>query len=162
MAAFLKLDGVPGEATDKGHKDWVIIQSMSASIHRSIPSGAKDQQRTKGETTIADVQVVRQLDKSSTKLQEACAAGKFFKEVEIHFCTTVKDAQEPYLKYKLYDVIISSYSCHGDASGNPLPSEQVSLSYSKVDWTYVLVDPKTGDKKGEVATKYNPSEGKAG
>ena len=33
-------------------------------------------------------------------------AGKFFKEVEIHFCTKVKDAEEPYLKYKLYDVII--------------------------------------------------------
>lgn len=161
MAAFLKLDGIQGEATDQGHKDWIIIQSMSASIHRSIPSGAKDQQRTKGETSLGDIQLVRQLDKSSTKLQEACAAGKFFKTVEIEFCTVVKDKQEPYLKYKLYDVIVSSYSMHGDASGNPLPSEQVSLGYSKVDWTYVVVDPKTGDKKGEVATKYNPAEGKA-
>lgn len=161
LAAFLRLDGIQGEATDQGHKDWIIIQSMSASIKRSIPSGAKDQQRTKGETSLGDVQLVRQLDKSSTKLQEACAAGKFFKTVDIEFCTTVKDKQEPYLKYKLYDVIVSSYSVHGDASGNPLPSEQVSLGYSKVDWTYVVVDPKTGDKKGEVATKYNPAEGKA-
>ena len=161
LAAFLRMDSIQGEATDQGHKDWIIIQSMSTSIHRSIPSGAKDQQRTKGETSLGDVQIVRQLDKSSTKLQEACAAGKFFKTVDIEFCTTVKDKQEPYLKYKLYDVIVSSYSVHGDASGNPLPSEQVSLGYSKVDWTYVVVDPKTGDKKGEVATKYNPAEGKA-
>lgn len=161
LAAFIKMEGIVGEATDQGHKDWIIIQSMSTSIHRSIPSGAKDQQRTKGETSLGDIQLVRQLDKSSTKLQEACAAGKFFKTVEIEFCTVVKDKQEPYLKYKLYDVIVSSYSMHGDASGNPLPSEQVSLGYSKVDWTYVVVDPKTGDKKGEVATKYNPAEGKA-
>jgi type VI secretion system secreted protein Hcp len=162
MPAFIKLADIKGEASDQGHKDWIIIQSMSASIHRSIPSGAKDQQRTKGETSLGDVQIVRQLDASSTKLQEACAAGKFFKEVEIEFCTTVKGKQEAYLKYKLYDVIVSSYSIHGDASGNPLPSEQVSLGYSKVDWTYVKVDPKTGDNKGAVAAKYNPAEGKAG
>jgi type VI secretion system secreted protein Hcp len=161
MAAFVKLGDIKGEATDQDHKDWILIQSMSASIHRSIPSGAKDQQRTKGETSLGDIELVRQLDKSSTKLQEACANGTFFKEVEIHFCTTVKNKQEPYLKYKLKDVIVSSYGFHGDASGDPLPSEQVSLGYSEVEWTYVVVDPKTGDKKGDVAAKYNPAEGKA-
>jgi type VI secretion system secreted protein Hcp len=161
MPAFMKLGDIKGEATDAGHKDWIILQSMSSSIHRSIPSGAKDQQRTKGETSLGDIQIVRQLDKSSVKLQEACANGTFFKDVEIHFCSTVKNAQEPYLKYKLYDVIVSSYSVHGDASGNPLPSEQVSLGFSKIDWTYVVIDPKTGDKKGDVAAKYNPGEGKA-
>jgi type VI secretion system secreted protein Hcp len=161
MAAVVKLGDIKGEATDQDHKDWILIQSMSASIHRSIPSGAKDQQRTKGETSLGDIELVRQLDKSSTKLQEACANGTFFKEVEIHFCTTVKNKQEPYLKYKLKDVIVSSYGFHGDASGDPLPSEQVSLGYSEVEWTYVVVDPKTGDKKGDVAAKYNPAEGKA-
>jgi type VI secretion system secreted protein Hcp len=161
MAAFVKLGDIKGEATDQDHKDWILIQSMSASIHRSIPSGAKDQQRTKGETSLGDIELVRQLDKSSTKLQEACANGTFFKEVEIHLCTTVKNKQEPYLKYKLKDVIVSSYGFHGDASGDPLPSEQVSLGYSEVEWTYVVVDPKTGDKKGDVAAKYNPAEGKA-
>lgn len=161
MAAYVKLGDIKGEATDQDHKDWIIIESMSAPIHRSIPSGAKDQQRTKGETTIGDIQLVRQLDKSSTKLQESCANGTFFKEVEIHFCSTVKNKQEPYLKYKLYDVIVTSYSFHGDASGDPLPSEQVSLGYSKVDWTYVVLDPKTGDKKGDVAAMYNPGEGRS-
>jgi type VI secretion system secreted protein Hcp len=161
MAAFVKLGDIKGEATDQDHKEWILIQSMSASIHRSIPSGAKDQQRTKGETSLGDIELVRQLDKSSTKLQEACANGTFFKEVEIHLCTTVKNKQEPYLKYKLKDVIVSSYGFHGDASGDPLPSEQVSLGYSEVEWTYVVVDPKTGDKKGDVAAKYNPAEGKA-
>ena len=162
MAAFIKLGDIKGESTDSGHKDWIIIESMSSSVFRSIQPGAKDQQRTKGETSLSDIQIVRQLDKSSVKLQEACANGTFFKEVEIHFCTTVKNAQEPYLKYKIYDVIVSSYAIHGNASGSPLPSESVSLGFSKVDWTYIVVDPKTGDKKGDVAAKYNPGEGKAG
>ena len=161
MPAFMKLGDIKGEATDDGHKDWIIIDSLQAGVGRSIPSGAKDQQRTKGDTTLMDVVCVRNLDKSSTKLQEACANGTFFKEVEIHLCTTVKNKQEPYLKYKLYDAIVSSYSFSGNASGSPLPMESLSLNYTKVEWTYIIVDPKTGDQKGNVPGKYDPGAGKA-
>ena len=161
MPAFMKLGDIKGEATDADHKDWIIIESMSSPMYRSIPAGAKDQQRTKGETTLGDIALNRQLDKSSTKLQEACANGTFFKEVEIHLCTTVKNKQEPYLKYKLADVIVSSYAFHGNSSGSPLPSEQVTLGYTKVDWEYIVIDPKTGDKTGNVPAKYNPAEGRS-
>ena len=161
MPAFMKLGDIKGEATDTDHKDWILIESMSSPIFRSVPEGAKDQQRTKGETTLGDVVVVRQLDKSSTKLQEACANGTFFKEIEIHFCTTVKNKQEPYLTYKLSDVIISSFSMHGNASGSPLPSEQVTMGYTKAEWNYIVVDPKTGDKQGNVPAKYEPGKGRS-
>ena len=127
MPAFLKLGDIKGEATDNDHKDWIIIASMSSPLFRAVPEGAKDAQRTKGETTLGDIVVVRELDKSSTKLQEACANGTFFNEVEIHFCTTVKNKQEPYLTYKLKDVIVTSYSFHGNSSGDPLPTEEVTL-----------------------------------
>jgi len=161
MAAFVKLGDIKGEATDTDHKDWIIIESMSSPLFRSVPEGAKDAQRTKGETTLGDVVVVRQLDKSSTKLQEACANGTFFKEVEIHFCTTVKNKQEPYLTYKLKDVIVTSYSFHGNSSGDPLPTEEITLGYTEVEWTYITIDPKTGDKKGNVPAKYNPGTGRS-
>ena len=60
MAAFIKLGDIKGEATDSGHKDWIIIEAMSSSVSRSIQHGAKDQQRTKGETSLSDIQIVRQ------------------------------------------------------------------------------------------------------
>lgn len=159
MPAFMKLGDIKGEATDNDHKDWIIIQSMSSPIFRSIAEGAKDSQRTKGETTLGDIVVVREMDKSSVKLQESCAQGKFFTEVEIHFCTTVNNKQEPYLKYLLKNVIVTSFSFHGTSSGDPLPSEEVTLGYSEVEWTYILVDPKTGDAVGNVPGKYNPGQG---
>ena len=160
MPAFLKLGDIKGEATDDGHKEWILIESMSAPITRSIPAGAKDQQRTKGDTMLGDVVIVRQLDKSSTKLQEAAANGTFFPVAEIHLTTTVKNKQEPYLVYKLKDCIISGYSFHGNAGGQPLPTEQITLNCTEAEWTYVVVDPKTGDKKGNVPGKYNPGTGK--
>ena len=161
MPAFMKLGDIKGEATDSDHKEWILIESMSSPMYRSGPSGAKDQQRTKGETTLGDIVCVRQLDKSSTKLQEACANGTFFKEVEIHFCTTVKNKQEPYLTYKLADVIVSSYSFQGNSSGSPLPSEEITMGYSKAEWSYIVIDPKTGDKKGQVPAKYDPGTGRS-
>ena len=161
MPAFVKIGDIKGEATDQDHKDWIIIESMSAPIFRSIPQGAKDQQRTKGETTLGDVVLVRQLDKSSTKLAEACANGTFFKEVLIEFCSTIKNKQEPYLKYKLSNVIVTSYSFHGNSSGSPLPSEEVTVGFTEIEWNYVILDPTSGDVKGNVPAKYNPGAGKA-
>lgn len=161
MPAYLKLGDIKGEASDSGHQDWIIIESMSSAIFRSIPEGAKDHQRTKGETTLGDIAVVRELDKSSTKLQESCANGTFFPEVEIHFCSTVGNKQEPYLTYKLKHVVVSSYGFHGNASGDPLPSEELTLGYTEVEWTYVLLDHTTGKPKGNVPAKYNPGKGEA-
>jgi type VI secretion system secreted protein Hcp len=161
MPAFVKLGDIQGEATDQDHKNWIIIQSMSAPIFRSIPEGAKDQQRTKGETTLGDIVLVRELDKSSTKLAEACANGTFFPEVEIHFCSTVKNKQEPYLTYKMKNVIVSSYSFHAQASGSPLPSEEVTLGFTEIEWNYIVLDPQDGSKKGNVPGKYNPAQGKS-
>lgn len=161
MAAFMKLGDIKGEATDSNHKEWIIIEAMSSPIFRSIPEGAKDSQRSRGDTTLGDIVVVRQLDKSSVKLQESCANGTYFDVVEITFTSQIGNEQIPYLKYKLSNVIISSYSFHGNAAGDPLPSEETTFGYSKVEWTYILLDPKTGRSTGNVPGKFSPGEGKA-
>ena len=159
MPAFMKLGDIEGQATDQGHEKWILIESMSAPISRSIPMNARDQQRTQGSTSLGDVVVVRELDKSSVKLQEACANGKFFDEVEIHLCSTLAGKQEPYLTYKMKNAIITSYSFHGNASGSPLPTEQVSLGFTEIEWTYFAHDTDKGTKGGAVPGKYNPAKG---
>jgi type VI secretion system secreted protein Hcp len=161
MSAFVKIGDIKGEATDQGHKDWILFESVGSAIHRSIPQGAKDQQRTKGETTLADIVLVRQMDKSSTKLSEACANGTFYPEVEMHLCTTAKNKEEAYYMCKIKNVIVTSYSVHGNSAGDPLPSEEVTLGFTEIEWTYIVVDPNTGDKKGQVPAKYSPGEGKS-
>jgi type VI secretion system secreted protein Hcp len=161
MAAFMKLGDVEGEATDKGHEKWILIESMSAPLHRTVPEGAKDQQRSRGHTVLGDVVIVRQLDKSSTKLQQNCANGTFFKDVLIDFCTQVKNKQEPYLKYKLENAIITSYSFHGVESGQPIPSEQITINCTGAEWTYIVVNKDTGAKEGEVPGKFSPGAGQS-
>ena len=156
-AAFMKLGDIKGEATDNEHKDWIIIESMSSPIYRSIPDGAKDAQRSRGDTTLGDVVVVRELDKSSTKLAESTANGFFYADAEIHFTRSSDDGREQaYLKYELKNVLVTSYSFHGNAAGDPLPTEEITLGYTEVEWTYIAVDEKGEPEK--VVGKYAPGK----
>lgn len=154
MALYIKIDGIDGESTDSNHSKWIIADSASLPVFRSIPGGAVDQQRTKGETTLGDITFVRQLDKSSPKLMEACVLGKFNKAVTVEFTATMGGKTETYLKWALENVIFTGYSVHGNASGEPLPSEQVSVNFTKITYTYTEYDNKTGAKKGNVESKY--------
>ena len=156
-AAFMKLGDIKGEATDQEHKDWIIIESMSSPIFRSVELDTTTGERTSNPLRIGDITCVKELDKSSPKLAEACANGTFFDEVEIHFARTVEDKagtgepkQEPYLTYKLKDVIVTSYSFHGNAAGDPLPTEEVTLGYTEVEWTYIVLDPESSVPVEEV------------
>jgi type VI secretion system secreted protein Hcp len=162
VSAFIKIGDIEGQSTDRGHKGWILLDMLTSNIFRSIPRGAKDSQRTQGETTLGDIVVIRTLDKSTPKLAEACAAGKQFPEVEVHFCTTVGGAEEPYLKYKLKNVILSGYTFHANSAGDPLGSEEITLAYTEVEWTYVLINPDTLKKEGQVPGKYAPPSGVAG
>ena len=161
MALYVQCKDIEGEATDSNHQKWIICDSASLPVFRSIPSGAVDQQRTKGETSLGDITLVRQLDKSSPKLMEACALGKFNKEVLIEFTTTTGGKTDTYLKWKLENVVVTGYSCHGNSSAEPLPSEQISFNFTKITKTYTEFDNKTGSKKGNVESSYEMGANKA-
>lgn len=64
-AVFLKFDGVEGESKESAHEGWIDVLSVSG----------LESARTKGETTLGDVVLVRELDKSSTKMAQSCATG---------------------------------------------------------------------------------------
>jgi len=159
MAAFAKIGDIEGQSTDQDHDKWINIESISAPISRSIEEGATDTARSRGTITMGDIALSRPLDKSSVKLAEACAKGIFIKEVDIHLTTQVKEKEEPYLKYKLKNVIVTSYSFHATASGSPQPSETITINFTDIEWTYVVIDLETGDKKGNVPGKYSPGKG---
>ena len=144
MAAFMKLGDIDGEATDNEHKDWIIIESMSSSVTRSFDD-AEGTTRSRGDTTLGDVVVVRELDKASVKLQQACAHGTVFAEAQLDFTTQTGGRQATYLTHKLKNVIVTSYSMSADGAGDTRPTEQVTLGYTEGEWTYVAIDPATGD-----------------
>lgn len=148
-AAYIKIGDIKGEATDNEHKDWIIIESMSQAVRKPVQLDTSTGQRTRGDTVLGDVVCVKELDKSSPKIAEAVCNGAHFPEVTIELCKSVPSndgtggtKQVPYLTYKLKDVIVTSYNISGGtADGDPLPTEEIALGYTEVEWTYIVLDP---------------------
>lgn len=82
-AVFLKFDGVDGEAKDSAHDGWIDVLSVSG----------LDSAGTKGEVTTSDVVVIRELDKSSTKLAQSCPSGTNLGNVSISSGDSTYDLQ---------------------------------------------------------------------
>ena len=158
MSAYMQIEGIEGEIVEKNHKGWIPVESMDSPIYRSIAEGTIGQNRARGTTSLGDISVTRQLDKSSVKIQEACAAGTFYPEVKIHFCTSIGKEERVYLEYVLTNAIITGYSFHGMGTGDPLPSEDITLNFTSVDWNYTILNPDTGEPDGNVPGSYVPAE----
>jgi type VI secretion system secreted protein Hcp len=149
LAAFLKIEGIVGDSTDPGYPEWILIDAAMP-VFRSIPGGAIDQQRTKGERSLGDVTFTRQLDKSSPKLMEACALGKFNKKVVVEFTTSVRGKEVPYLTYEFHNLSFASYGIHAESSGPAKTTETLKLTYKSAELRSFQVNPDTGEQTNEV------------
>ena len=149
LAAFLKIEGIVGDSTDPGYPEWILIDAAMP-VFRSIPGGAIDQQRTKGERSLGDVTFTRQLDKSSPKLMEACALGKFNKEILVEFTTLVRGKEVPYLTYEFHHLSFASYGIHAESSGPAKTTETLKLTYKSAELRSFQVNPDTGEQTHEV------------
>ncbi|WDE06755.1 type VI secretion system tube protein Hcp [Thalassomonas viridans] len=145
-AAYLKLGDIEGESVDREHKDWIIIESMSSPLFRaqaSTDSSGQCQLELSGrdEPGLGDVVIVRELDKSSVKLQEASCGGTaaHFDEAVIDLVSSKRRGRQPYLRYKLTNVIVTSYSISPgtNSAGDTVPMESFSLNFEAIEFEYV-------------------------
>lgn len=147
--AFLKIDGVPGESTDKKHKDWIEILSYGFGVSQSSAGsrstgGAASSQRV----DFTDFSIMKAIDKASNKLLDNAAKGAHIKSVVLELCRATGDKNK-YLEYTFGDVIISNVSTSGSA-GADLPTEQVAFNFGTIKSTYTVLDHATGASKGNV------------
>jgi len=148
-AAYIKFDGVDGEATDANHKEWIEVLSFSQTIHRG-DSGSSV--RTTAGVVFEDIVLTKELDKSSPKLAESVATGKVIPKVEFELTSSVGT----YYKYELTNVMVTSYSVSGSA--DEIPTEQVSLNFEEIKTTYTEYGS-DGKKGGNVETTWKVEEG---
>ncbi len=154
-AAYLKFDGVDGEATDANHDKWIDLLSFQQTISRES-SAASGSTRQRGAAVFGDIVLTKQLDKSTPKLQEAIASGKVFPSVEFELAADYGGSRATYLKYELKNVMVTSYSISGSADG--VPTEQLSLNFEEIKVTYTEFDS-SGASKGNVETTWKVEEG---
>lgn len=162
MPAFIDLTkgDIKGESDEQGHKDWVYVKSISGAIMRSIAEGATGVKRSNGETSLGDIVVSKTWDTSTPKLASAVANGVFLSEVVIHLCSTINKKNVTNLEIKLKDVILSSYHFMGTSEQDPVPSEEITMNYTSIEWTYEKFDT-MGKSAGKVPGKYDTQKAKS-
>lgn len=152
---FLKLEGVDGESTDDKHKDWIEIDSFSWGLGQIIGEDGTQPRGGgggAGKVQVQDFNFVKKIDKSSPVLMLSCATGQHMKEGVL---IGRKAGEKPleYLKIKLTDILISGYQTGGSA-GDVVPTDQFSLNFAKIEFSYTPQDPRGGEGK-TITTTYD-------
>jgi type VI secretion system secreted protein Hcp len=149
MAAFIKFDGVEGEAQDKDHKNWSDILSFGQALQQP-GGGATGPTRRRGDVILDDFQVTKELDKASPKIAEAGCSGKVFPKVEVHLTASYTDAgRVTYYAYELKNVLVTSYNISGSGQSEDVPIESITLNFEEIKTTYTETDAQ-GKKKGNI------------
>ncbi len=141
---LLEIDGIKGESIDSQFPGTLEISSFSwgesNSGSFSMGTGGGG-----GKCSMQDFHFTTQLSAASPLLMEACTTGKHIAKG----CLRVRKAggeQLAYYVWKFEDLLISSFQT-GGSEGSPLPTEQVSFNFAKIEVEY-----KTQDDKGKLGS----------
>jgi type VI secretion system secreted protein Hcp len=139
MAIYMNWDGVPGDVTTQGFEKWIELQSFQWGVGRGIGSAMSGQaSRESSIPSVSEVVVTKLMDSSSPGLWTDSVAGQLNTTVKISFTTTSKGATTEFLNYELTNTGLSGYSL---SSGGDMPTESLSLNFTKVVWKFTGTDP---------------------
>ena len=140
MAIYIKFDSIKGSATDKAFKEQIELQSFQWGAGLGV-SSARGGNRTSSEPSVSEITATKVLDKSSEGLFKALLKGEPVGKGTISFTAASKGESVAYVTLELEDVIISGYSM-SSGGGDAMPSESLSLNFTKFDWCYTDRDGK--------------------
>jgi type VI secretion system secreted protein Hcp len=154
---YLKLDGIDGESQDSKHKGEIDVESWSwgesqAGTHSGGGGGGA------GKVQMQDFHFVMKICKASPKLMLACATGQHIKKAVLT-CRKAGGKQEDFLKVTMSDLLVSSYQTGGSGHSDIVPTDQISLNYSKIEIEYKEQKP-DGSLGGTVKAGYDIKQNK--
>lgn len=151
MDAYLKIDGIPGEAKQKGYENWIMLDGWnwgSASAGSSDRGGGL----VGGKVQMQDFSFQKLTDKATPKLFESCCKG------QVHPIIKLKMVRMPenqvVLDFTFEHCIVSSFQTSGGAGDGGVPMETGSLNFSKIKWIQSAFK-EDGTKEGDVQTSYD-------
>ena len=137
---YLKIQGVTGEAEDADHKGEIQIASWSWGLQGSV--SATSGQAT-GRTTVGELQLVKNVDRSSPTLMLYLYNNKLINEAQLIVRKAGKTPLE-YFRIELEKARVTSFKI--ETSGAEVV-ERFSLGFQKVKCSYTPQD-QTGARGG--------------
>jgi type VI secretion system secreted protein Hcp len=131
---LLEIDGIKGESLDKKFPGTIEIDSFSwgatnTGAHSTGTGGGA------GKVSYQDIHFTTSVNKSSPLLMLACASGQHIKKAVLHVRKQGGDQQE-YYTIAMEDLLVSSYQSGGHGSGSSVPTDQFSMNFTKIKFSY--------------------------
>ena len=149
MTTYMKIDGITGDVTAKGHENWIALQSMNFNVKRTLsatPGRLADREGTR--PSISEITITKRMDKTSPHLFIESCTGKS-KNVQIDICQSNNNELTPYASFTLRNAIISGYDVNTDtkniengktSSEHHYPGETITLSFDQIEMKYTPFD----------------------
>jgi type VI secretion system secreted protein Hcp len=138
---FLKIDGIEGESSDSKHKAEIELESWSWGETQQGTSSHGGGMGA-GKVVMQDFHFVMKINKASPKLFLHCANGKHIPKAVLT-CRKAGGEQLAFLKIEFSDILVSSYQTGGSGHSDIVPTDQISINFSKIE-----VDYKPQDAQG--------------
>ena len=141
FAAFIKMPGVTGESTDDQHDGWMGVLSFREGMRSTASPGGSG---ASSDVQVEDFSFTKYIDLGTPTLRYGCCTRNVYDEVTFEVCQAGGDKHK-YLEIKMSDVLIAAVESHGTCSqADGLPSEEVTLRFAKIEWTYSPVSASGG------------------
>lgn len=178
MAAdvFMKIDGIEGDSNDSAHKKWIEVEQATFDITnpdagyirpRGGGGGGGGGGDSGGEvknprhsSKLNEFKIVKHIDVASPLLALACCDGRNIKSITIDFCRPLGE-KVVYLKYVLLSCGILKVALQAPTTDDPIPKEDVEITYSELHIIYTHTIAGGGGKVGHDLRKgWNQAEHK--
>lgn len=154
--AFLQVDGIEGESTDKDHRGWIEIIDFGFLVRQRASAGASTAGGAGSERAdFADFLIRKQIDRASPLLSVACAAGTHIDEIVVALHRSGGEKIR-FMAYRMNNCIISKVKVYGGESyGFAFPAESVGVSFGSIQLCYTVQKRKGGGAAGNIAGGWN-------
>ncbi|KAF1712002.1 type VI secretion system tube protein Hcp [Pseudoxanthomonas kalamensis DSM 18571] len=154
--AFLNIDTIKGESRDQEHKDWIEIESFTQDVLQPRSATASSVGgNTAARVEMSPIEIVKQIDLSTTALHQAAANGTTFPKARIEFYRADKDGKAiNYYLVELLNVLVHRVTISVGSDG--IPQETVQLSFGSIKWTYQQQRPE-GGIGGKAVAQWSPT-----
>ena len=155
MSIFVNYEGIKGEASDAGHKEWMDVQSISWGVGRQITSSTSTAgDRESSNAVISDLQITRLMDSATPKIfiESCCGTGK---TVVIDLTKTgTGSGTDTYMQYTLKNALISNYTVDASSQSSDRPTETITISFVDVEVKYTPYD-EDGNAEAAIAVGFD-------
>ena len=141
---FVKIGDIKGESNDAKHKGEIDVFSWSFGAAQPGASAIAGHGAGVGKVQFRDFHITKYVDASTPKLMLACASGQHFPDLTFT-ARRAGGTQAEYLKIKLTNVLISSFSTNSESAVQTnkatLPLDTITLNFAKIEVNYKAQNP---------------------